>query len=616
MRLEKILDRLNSFEKNSFLKTIDGIITDNPKNKKEIEKILVDSSRDLKNMDNINIAKVFHLLEFEFSEYIQTVFLNSSSQIDILADIIIRDGNSIMKQDWFAKLYNQELAILKKKLNEFKAELENEKTEIPESRIRDYKIYKACLTTAYCNDDLNNQERKVTFDEQTIINTLSHQLGLSQEVIKLIKYLIIPIEKPPIEDVINELKSIGIAFFSKKTNTLYISDEIIRIIRKLRGKEIADKYYRRILKLLKPTQINLICRKHSIERTLTNEEKIKEIINKGISFKDVLIEDIYKDGTTLTEKKKFINELCDKHLGITPALKGLVIEEKVENLIKYFEAVERDEKVGISLDGYEKLIIELGEVYAKINEIIKTEFELQEENVLQSSYLLDYNIKPRDILELLNETELNEFCQAKKIKTRGDIILNILEAYKDAENLYFENYENIGFRNYSLLKENGISLKEAEIGIKFEEITKKIFEKLGFNVDEELRKKINTKNDKADIILNIGNNDIIIVECKTVKESGYNKFSSVSRQLKSYSKIACQNDYNVIKSLLVAPDFSDDFIKECGLEYELNLSLITAASLLTILEGFKVSKLKSFPHNLLMRDVLIQESRVLKAIER
>jgi hypothetical protein len=47
-----------------------------------------------------------------------------------------------------------------------------------------------------------------------------------------------------------------------------------------------------------------------------------------------------------------------------------------------------------------------------------------------------------------------------------------------------------------------------------------------------------------------------------------------------------------------------------------NLSLISANTLLAIFEGFKASKLKSFPHNLLMRDVVIQEDRVLKAMGR
>src|SRR5690606_18147201 len=128
--------------------------------------------------------------------------------------------------------------------------------------------------------------------------------------------------------------------------------------------------------------------------------------------------------------------------------------------------------------------------------------------------------------------------------------------------------------------------------------------------------KLNTNKDKIDIVLNLGNNELILIECKTVKESGYNKFSSVFRQLKAYIDLAKINDFKVIKSLLVAPDFSDEFIKDCGLEYELNLSLITASSLLKIMEGFKNSKLKEFPHNLLMRDVLIQEDRILKAIEK
>lgn len=164
------------------------------------------------------------------------------------------------------------------------------------------------------------------------------------------------------------------------------------------------------------------------------------------------------------------------------------------------------------------------------------------------------------------------------------------------------------------LKENGIIIKEADLGVKFEELTKNIFIGLGFNVDEQLRKSINTSKDKIDILLNIGNNDLILVECKTVKESGYNKFSSVSRQLKAYSNLGNSKGYRVIKSLLIAPDFSDEFIKDCGLEYELNLSLITASTLIKVLHGFKESKMKVFPHNLLMRDVLIQEDRVLKAI--
>ncbi len=616
MKLEKILDNLNSFEKNAFLKIIDSILARRPKNAQAVDKILSDSSKDLKNMDNINVAKVFELVEDEFADHIKDEFVNTTSQLDILADIISRDGNCIMKQDWFARLYETELSNLDKKLKEFQKSMDSEKSEVTEQRQRDYKMYRACLQTAYQNDDANNQERKVTSDEQTILVTLASHLGLSQEEVKLINYLVIPVQKLDIDSVINELKSIGVVFYAKKTSTIYVADEIVRLLRKVRGKEVADKFFRRVLRLLREPQVNLICKKHHIDWRLPLESKIKKIITEGISFSSLLMEDVYKEGTNVSEKKKFINDLCDNGLKISPSLKGSVIEEKTANLIKYFEDIERDEKVGISFDGYEKLLGELGNVLPGLNQLLKEEFELQEENVLKSSYLLDYNIKPRDVLEIVTEKELEKFCLDKQIKTRGDLVANILNAYKDAENLYLENYENIGFRNLAALKENGITIKEVDLGVKFEDLSKKIFGLLGFNVDEGLRKKLNTAKDKIDVVINLGNNDLILVECKTVKESGYNKFSSVSRQLRAYADLAKHNGFKVIKSLLVAPDFSDEFVKDCGLEYELNLSLITASALVNILEGFKNSKLKEFPHNLLMRDVLIQEDRVLKAIGR
>lgn len=614
MKLEKILENLNSFEKNSFLKIIDSILANNPKNAKEVEKILSDKSRDLKNMDNINVVKVFNLLQEEFADFVKSEFVNSNSQLDILTDLISRDGKCILKQDWFARLYEKELSEFDKKLREFQNSIESEKSEIDEIRRRDYRIYRTCVSKAYINDQDNNQEKKITKDEQSILITLSNQLGLSQEEVKLINYLIIPVKKLDVDAVINDLKTIGVIFFSKKTNTIYVADEIVTILRKTRGKEIGDKFFRRVLRLFREPQINIICKKHNIDWRLPVEQKIKNIINAGISFKDVLINDIQKDKATLTEKKMFINNFCDKELNISPQLRGTTIDEKINNLIKYFDDIEQDEKVGISIDGYEKLLTQLGELLPELNNLIRGELELQDEKVLSSQYLLSYNIKPRDVLEMIPLNDLNLFVKTKEIKTRGDIILNILDAYKDSANLYLENYEHIGFRNLAALKENGIIIKEIDLGLKFEELTKTIFTLLGLNVDEEIKKKLNTDKDKIDIVINLGNNDLILVECKTSKDSSYNKFSSVARQLKAYSNLATHNNFKVIKSLLIAPDFSADFIKDCGLDYELNLSLITASTFNKILTGYKNSKHKQFPHNLLMRDVLIQEDRILTAM--
>lgn len=86
--------------------------------------------------------------------------------------------------------------------------------------------------------------------------------------------------------------------------------------------------------------------------------------------------------------------------------------------------------------------------------------------------------------------------------------------------------------------------------------------------------------------------------------------------MKSYAARAKEMGITVKKSILIAPEFSDEFVNECGMEYELNLSLIPASTLIRISEGFKKSKLTKFPQNLLMRDILIHEDIVLKAINK
>ncbi|MBQ0767773.1 MAG: hypothetical protein KBT58_00665, partial [Bizionia sp.] len=400
MKLEKILDKLGSIEKNSFIKIIDTIITKSPKNAKEIDKILSSTDKGLKSVDNQNISKIFNLIEDEFQEHIKCEFQEITSQLDILIDIIIRDGNCIMQQDWFSRLYEKEIKNLKTRIKGLNSDFENDKSELSPSRKRDYKIYKSCLETAYKNDIENNRDAKITSDELSIILTLSKQLGLSQEEIKLINYSILPIELINIQDVIKGLKTIGVIFYSNKENTIYVADEIVRMLRKVREKEVAEKFYRRTLKLLREPIVNQIAREHNMDRKLSYTGKIEEIIKEGVSFTNLLSNDIYKQGSTLTEKKKTLNELCDKGLNISN-LKGSTLDDKISSLIEHFENVERDEKVGISLDGFDKLLADLNKSLATLNKSIREHFELQDEFVLKADFLLDYNIKPRDILDLI-----------------------------------------------------------------------------------------------------------------------------------------------------------------------------------------------------------------------
>ncbi|MDA3946660.1 MAG: hypothetical protein PF439_08280 [Helicobacteraceae bacterium] len=617
MKLIDVLNEMNSFEKNSFLKILDNIIANEPKEQKEIDRILSSSDRGLKDTDLKNIVKIFILLEDEFSEHIENSLGNMESQIDFVSNILVRDGNTIMKYDWLSKLYEQEVKSHKKNITNLQNQMDENSSELDEGRKRDYKIYKACVHSAYENDLLNNQDPKITTDEQHILMTLANQLSLSQNELQLINYMVLPLKKREIDDIINDLKNAGIILFSKKSNTIYIPNEVVVLLRRIKGREVADKHLRRVLKLLKDPQINLACKIHNIPiKGIPTDEKVKTLIEYGISFRQLLSSDIYKSNTSLTARKATINEIAEQGLKFDKSPKGSTVDDKIDTLVNYFEEINSADTIGISVGGYEHLLVDLEEVFkAKISKLLKTVFQLQEEDVLNASMLLDYNIRPRDLLELLDDEMLKMFCSEKAIKTRGNQVLNILDTYKNTDYLEIENYTNIGMRDLNTLKSNGVVIKEADLGIKFEDITKQIFIQLGLNVDEKMRKDISTNKDKIDIVINLGNNEIIIIECKSVKDSGYNKFSSVSRQIKSYVTVAEKQGYNVVKSILVSPEFTDEFVKESELDFDLNLSLLQAESLKNILESFKNSKLDVFPYKL-FRDVVIREDRIIMAISK
>ena len=613
MKLEKILDKLNTIEKTSFSKIVVKLISDRPKNYKQVDKIL-SSDFNLKNLDSQLFAKVFNLVDEEYYHFIEGELSKSVSQLDILIDILIRDGNCIMSREWLGKLYEKEVRKIKSKLKHLKSEITDKDLSEVSSRLRDFIIYKNCVDKAYNNDKDNNQESKITSDEKSILNLLAQNFALSQEEIKLLNYSVLPLKTLQLDEIIDLLKSSGIILYSKKNHAVYVPDEFVRLLRKYRNKEVADKYLKRILRLLKSSEINFITRKHGIDHKLDKRDKLKAIINEGIGIRSILKSDMHKDGMNLTMKKERVNNLVEKGLNITH-LRGLTIDSRIDNLVAYFNEIEKDEKVGISIDGYEKLLDDFNIFNKKTNNVLRKEFELQKEEVSNPKLLLDYNIKPRDVLELFEEDDLKKFCEKFDVTTRGNEVLNILNSYKDSTNIELENYTDIAFRDLIKLKENGIRLKEAEIGNKFEELTKKIFTDLGLNVDEELRKTLNTSKDKIDIVLRVAEKELILIECKSVKEKGYNKFSSVFRQMKSYKELLEKNDYHVIKTLLIAPEFSDDFVNETEKDYILNLSLIRARSLIDILNAFKGNKkLKTFPHVLLMKDVIINEERIIKAI--
>ena len=613
MKISEILNFVNTFEKNAFLRIIDQIIAAKPANLTKIDKILSEIDGQIKNADNESVATVLNLVEHEFAEHIKKEFAHTTSQLDILIDIIMRDGNALMKREWFLKLYDKEVKGIKTRLKDMVAQIE---ADSDEPRVRDYRIYQECLKAAFNNDLANNRDRRITSDEQSILNALVLALDLSHEEVKLINYSVVPLKKMDIDQLLDYLVKTGVVFYSKKNHQIYVPDEVVVILRKVRGKIVPDKVFRQVLKNLKDSHINLLARRHSIDRKLDIHNKIKGIIKEGVNFRNALLVGIHKDGIKKSEKKEFLNLLIEKNLKIEERIKGASLEAKLDNLIIYFNEKEKEGNISISVDGFDKLINDLSSVLGQFQRQIRNDFEIQENTELTASMMLKYNLRPLDVLYILTDEQIKKFCDAKGISTRGNEIKNILESYKDIENLYLENYVHVSNRDLNSLTANGIDIKEGELGIKFEELTKSIFAGMGFNVDDTLRKNLNDSKNKVDIVISIEGQGLIIIECKSKKERSYNNYSSVSRQVKAYKNLAETKGHRVIKSFIIAPDFTDEFVNECGLDYELNLSLITAESLYKIYLSHKESELKDFPYQILLRDVLVNEERVIKALTR
>ena len=606
MKLLKIINLTSQTEISKFYNILTAIISEID------ESINLDKSTDAEHfVRTFNRPEIYKKYQLELQKSIQNdVFL------DILSDIIVRDGNCIMSRDWFKILVEKEIKSIKERMKFFKTILENKNRDIESKRIRDYRIFLNCTKTAFNNDISMGNEARITSDEWSILFTLKNELSLSSDEYRTLLYLAIgncELEKHDIDESIKELRDCGIGFFKKSRQNIYIPDEIINMLREIKGINLAEKYTRRIVKCLDDRQINKIKKNHGIKE-IERHEKIESIIKKGVSVRKILSDEIFNEDTKYYEKKKILYDIIENKLEIHLASYGRTIDERIDNLIAHFKNLDKDNNIGISRDGFERMLLDLRKI-ENMEKLVRTEFEIEPKVELTSETLLDYNIRPKDILYLIPLDDLKSFCIDRNISYRGKNIINcILSSYRESENIYIENYVLIANNDINGLKNNGIEIKAKDIGLVFENTTKAIFKRLSLNVNEELKKRINSKRDKADIILDLGNKEIIIIECKSSKKE-YSKFTSVIRQVKSYAQIYSRNGFKIKGIIIVSGGFTDDFIHECNTFYDLKVTLIEAQTLVNIYEEFKQSKLNVFPVTL-FRHGLLQEEVIIKALKK
>ncbi len=215
MKLYSVLELMNQNEKGRFVNILSSLIseTDEQLTKKTDTEAFVGT---------FNTPKI----TAGYSEVVRRA-LRDDIKLDIAADIFMADGNGSMSRDSLAMKYKKKQEELKTSIKELEAYMDDEKNA-SNSRVRDYQIYAACLSTAAVNDMEHQAAGQISFDELTVINTLRHALELSDIEARALwlKYSNEDVDIL-VDDLITSLVSKGICFYKRSSMMIYIPIEHI-----------------------------------------------------------------------------------------------------------------------------------------------------------------------------------------------------------------------------------------------------------------------------------------------------------------------------------------------------------------------------------------------------
>ncbi|MCK7458350.1 hypothetical protein [Idiomarina aminovorans] len=614
MKLANVLSTVNQFEKSKFINFLDRICTEVSSHDIEVAKRFKNIDGQIKNASSGEVTQLFKLAQHLFQKEVKSQLALSGAQTVLLVNILSRDGNCVARITWIEHLCEKEW----KQIDEQAKSLKSLFADAPETEVYDEPkrlgIYYACLHEALHNDERSNREAKITDEERGILNVLAQQLDVTADNRVAIEHLIDPIPKTGVQDCLNQLREIGIVFVSKKDQTVYIPDEIVAMLHRIQHKELADKHLLRILRTFSDAELSNILKNHDKRiRGVSRDEKIDTVFKMGLSVSQILSDDMHNEQVGVTEKKDRLKLLIED-LQLSLDKLGTTLDERYNLIIGALNSSTEREFNILSAAGYKSLFATLSQHMPKLPEMLKSEFELEPHQEIDVEKLRSLAITPYDILFMLSNEQVKSLKSDMDITRRGDPRQVILESFADATDKLVENYEALAKRDWVTLKQKNIEIAEADIGVKFEEVTKAIFEELGLIVDEDLRRDINTAKDKADIILSLSEDEIIIGEAKTSKNGDFAKYSTTSRQVKAYATRCEAAGKRVAQVLIVAPSFSNDFVESAEMDTEVNISLLEAAGLKKILEAFKSRRTPKFSAKLFTKGGLLKAGLIAKNI--
>src|SRR5690625_890402 len=610
MKLMNVFAATGLREKSRFLSFLDKVCTDAAEKDEKVRDKINKIDGELKNAKYEELKKLFDSVYPYFRAEVQRELSLLGAQYDVLTNILTRDGNCVARIEWIRQLFLKEVKQVSEQSEEFLESI----GALDTKKFDANRTYLECFRTAFENDLLLNLEQKISFDERTILNTLAAQLNIIDEDRIALENIISPIETNKIADLLSKLRDIGLIFIVEKTKYIYIPDEMVDLLNEIKNKDLKDKYILRILRTFCDAELSRVYRAHNRRiRGVTRIEKIQGIIKMGISIDILLGEDMHLPDATLTERKNRLKILMDD-LDINPDRLGLTLEERIGIIVDELYAATDYELKILIMTAYEDMFNVLCKYFEGFEDIVRTEFEIEKYEALDVKRLRMLSISPFDLLYLIPNDDMKKFCDSNNISKRGNFRLNILLNFVNARDKYIEQYEALASRDFNKLQLNGLNIKEAEIGSRFEETTRLIFEELGLNVDEDLRKDESPRRGRADMIISLNETDIIIGEIKSNKSGEHKSYAGTSRQVKSYARHYERLGKKVLQVLVVAPSFTDEFIRSSKRELEVNISLIEADGLKKILDAFKSKRNPNFSENLLMKGGLLEAEDIANII--
>lgn len=614
MKLNQVLSVVNQVEKSKFITILDKLCSDSAKSNRELAKRIESIDGQIKNASGSEITQLYFAVRDFYKVSVKEQILMSSAQTNLLVNILSRDGNCVARISWIESLYAKEWKVLQALSKDLQVEIKACGDDLISDRSKALSIYHACMVEAYTNDKRSNRDAKITDDERGILNVLSTQLGLTTDECVALEHLVDAIPRDGVPEALNILRDMGVVFISKKRQEVFVPDEIVSLLNEIQGKDLADKHRLRMLRTFSDAELSNVLKAHGRKtRGVDRAEKIQTIIHSGINAQQLLATDMHSVDDNQNQRKERLKHLM-ADLEIDTDKLGTTLDERISLIVTSLANAAEKEFDSLSASGFKELMKTLEEHFPAIIKVIKDQFELEDNEMIDTDKLRSLSITPYDILYLLSNDEIKTIRNSMGMPKRGNPRFSILECFANATDKLIDNFDALARRDINALREVGCDVAEADIGVKFEEVTKAIFEILDLNVDEEVRKEINTNKDSADIIISLSDDDIIIGEAKTCKNGDFAKYSTTSRQVKSYVTRAEVIGKRVAQVLIIAPSFSDDFIESAEMDTEVNISLLEAKGLKLILDAFKSKRNPKFSAKLFTKGGLLKAELIAKTI--